>query len=175
VSCIYLNTCFSVTLWHLSGGTLDGTWTTLIMTIGLLSEFHLRISQTESGTANRHILSLSIQGTKTQTFQSVLLWVVAMWHFLALLNLLFQVCGAAMESGLLESLQGLNYCFFSKRMGPLRVSRTACQLTNSRSVLKTPNQSWSLLKGILWRRYWQATVKMVHGTSLCWRCMPRGN
>jgi hypothetical protein len=44
------------------------TWTTLLMTICLLSEFHLQISQTESATTNRHILPFSIQGKKTQSF-----------------------------------------------------------------------------------------------------------
>jgi len=67
VSCIYLNARCSGALWHLPGGTLDGVWTTLLMTIGWLSDLHLRISQTERATANRHILSFSIQGMKTQS------------------------------------------------------------------------------------------------------------
>ena len=67
MSFIYLNKRCSGALWHLSGGTLDGTWTTLLRTIRLLSEFHLGISQTESATANRHILSFIIQDVQTQS------------------------------------------------------------------------------------------------------------
>ena len=45
-----------------------GTWTTLLMTIVSLSQFHLGLSETESATANHHILYFSIQGMKTQKF-----------------------------------------------------------------------------------------------------------
>jgi hypothetical protein len=141
VSCFFLNTCYSGALRHLSGGTIEGTWTTLLKTISLLSEFHLRISQTESATANRHILSISIQVMKTQSLPKYVPVIRG--------DVTFSCCSKYLERrwslACWRVYWVLNYCVFCKGTVPFRVSRTDCQLTNSGTLLKTPNQSWSVL------------------------------